>query len=831
MSKSAKPPLQRGVQSLKFTKTDPSSPTTGTAVRFSTANSGLGFSNPNFADPTGNPVAMADNYKEFDGDTAPIIPEIKISSYSFRVREIILAVVSLVAFITCLVLIALVATNGKNAQANTSGVAATQTALRTLCTDPSCLKAASWAVSNMNTSVNPCDDFFEYACGNYQTQNPLDPDVRQRTIFWNMYYENEDKLRSLLEVAPARTSSWSSEKKLKDFFMSCIDDYGKMKAGGRTFIEKIVVPMGGWDVLNTFNADTFDLNSALQKTSVDFWTAALFTFRVTTDRYDRTRRVIEVDMSGMGMSWTYYTRPTTEQIRRDYKKFMRTVGQLLARDSGLTLDRDVVANKLDTFVNDAFDIEFQLANITANTVPTEDPHNHDRRVSLTDLTQQTNNVVDFVSFFRYIFGPENVNGGTRVVVKEDDWVRRMLQMVADLPATDKNRKLSNYLIWRLARRYAQEISYEYTHANRIFYEEVWGWNSFYGDWHHCFWHASHALGDALGALYAKQHFKDKNKSKAEEIVKYIKETLIASLDTNKFLDQQTRDKAKAKLAASTDKMGYPDIYMNDAELDSIYQDIAINRSDYFQNLLNLNVFEKEDWTRRLTSGEDRSRWIYNSYDTWMTFYNYWNQLLVPAGMLQFPIYEWNLPHYFNFGSMGGLVGHYMIHAIDNWGRYYDENGRVDGGWYTNASLEGYKSTQKCFAAAYHNKTMGPFRIVGQASPQTLLVNGARFAWEGLAETSGLKIAYKAYRKWVADKGEERPTPTPHYTNDQSFFLSFAQTFCYTRTDALGYYYASAQRIPENIRVNTALSLSEEFTAAFRCPATSNMNAANKCDTF
>ncbi|WAR03837.1 ECE-like protein [Mya arenaria] len=319
--------------------------------------------------------------------------------------------------------------------------------------------------------------------------------------------------------------------------------------------------------------------------------------------------------------------------------------------------------------------------------------------------------------------------------------------------------------------------------------------------------------------------------KAEEIVKYIKETLIASLDTNKFLDQQTRDKAKAKLAASTDKMGYPDIYMNDAELDSIYQDIAINRSDYFQNLLNLNVFEKEDWTRRLTSGEDRSRWIYNSYDTWMTFYNYWNQLLVPAGMLQFPIYEWNLPHYFNFGSMGGLVGHYMIHAIDNWGRYYDENGRVDGGWYTNASLEGYKSTQKCFAAAYHNKTMGPFRIVGQASPQTLLVNGARFAWEGLAETSGLKIAYKAYRKWVADKGEERPTPTPHYTNDQSFFLSFAQTFCYTRTDALGYYYASAQRIPENIRVNTALSLSEEFTAAFRCPATSNMNAANKCDTF
>lgn len=95
--------------------------------------------------------------------------------------------------------------------------------------------------------------------------------------------------------------------------------------------------------------------------------------------------------------------------------------------------------------------------------------------------------------------------------------------------------------------------------------------------------------------------------------------------------------------------------------------ININRSDYFQNLLNLNVFDKQDWTRRLTNGEDRSRWVYNSYDTTMTFYNSWNQLLVPAGMLQFPVYEWSLPHYFNFGSMGGLMGHYIVHAIDNWG--------------------------------------------------------------------------------------------------------------------------------------------------------------------
>ncbi|XP_060556433.1 endothelin-converting enzyme homolog isoform X1 [Ruditapes philippinarum] len=834
MSHSDSAGIHRGVTTLKFTKTDLSNKT-DSAVRFNAAgggaNSGLSFSNPNFGDGSNStPAAMAENYREFDkSDTSPIIPEIRISTYSFRVREIILGVVSVVAIIGCLVLIALVATNS-NSDDTTSSVTSAQKAIRTLCTEASCLKAASYAVSNMNASVNPCDNFHQYACGNYPVLNPLNPDVSQRTIFWNLYYDNEDKLRTILEAPPTRTSSWSSEKKIKDFFMSCIDDYGKMKTGGKTFIDKIITPLGGWDVLNNFNAASFNLQNNLQKTSVDFWTAALFTFRVATDRYDRSNRVIEVDMSGMGMSWAYFIRDTTQQIRDDYKKFMRTVAQLLVADSGLNLDPNIAANKIQTFVDDAFDVEFQLANITANTVPTGDPHNHEKRITLSDLTSQTNNVVDFVSFFQYMFGSSNVNGNTRVILREDDWIRRMLAMVSAIPESDKARKLSNYIVWRLARRYTQELSWNYIHAVRVFWADVYQYESLYGTWYHCFWHADHSMPDALGALYAHQHFNDKNKDKAEEIVRYVKQALIDSVDSNTFMDDTTKQRAKAKLSASTDKMGYPDIYMNDADIDNIYQQISINRTDYFQNLLNLNLFDKQDWTRRLTSGEDRSRWLYNSYDTSMTFYNSWNQLLVPAGILQFPVYEWTLPHYFNFGSMGGLMGHYLVHAIDNWGGSYNENG-VYGAWYTNASRTNYRKVETCFSDAYDNKTMGPYKIVGQSAPQSVQVNGRRFAWEGLAETSGIRVAYKAYKKWIADNGEEKPTPTPHYTNDQSFFLAYAQTNCFTRTDALSYYYAQVQRLPEDVRTNTALSLLTEFTQAFNCPAGSKMNAPKKCDTY
>lgn len=291
--------VERGVTSLKFTKTDPSSTSaSGSAVRFNASAgsenpSGLSFSNPNF---TGDgSAAMAESYKEFDrSDTSPIIPEIRISNYSFRIREVVLGVVSVVALVACLVLVAMVATSSKSDDSAQSPAAAAQSAIRTLCTEPPCLRAASYAVSLMNTSIDPCNDFHEYACGMYPVVNPLNPDTTQRTIFYNLYYDNQDKLRTILESPPERNSAWSAEKKIKDFFMSCLDDYGKMKAGGRTFIEKLIQPLGGWDVLNTFDANSFNFQNNLQKVSIDFWTAALFTFRVATDRYETSNRVIEV---------------------------------------------------------------------------------------------------------------------------------------------------------------------------------------------------------------------------------------------------------------------------------------------------------------------------------------------------------------------------------------------------------------------------------------------------------------------------------------------------------------------------------------------------------
>ncbi|KAK3605567.1 hypothetical protein CHS0354_005871 [Potamilus streckersoni] len=764
---------------------------------------------------------MAENYKEFD--KSQILPEIHIRRFSFRVRELILAGLAAVTLVACLILAIILG-------AQRGSVTYPPVVASPICNSPPCFRAAAYTIENLNISVDPCQNFHQYVCGNFPKNNPLNPEISQKTVFWNLYYDNEDKLRTLMESPPIRATVWSSEKKLKDLFNSCMDDYGKMSLGGKPFLDKVIAPIGGWNVLGNWNEASWNFQAALQKASVDFWTPCLFTFRVTTDYYSAQKRIIELDLSGMGMFYGYYIREINQKIQNDYKDFMRTVADLLIRDSGIKMNETMKNSSIEQFVLDAYNIEFQLANITTNTLPTEDPHHPDKKITIRDLTSQTGGMIDFTGLLKYMFKESGVTESTYVALKEDDWIRRMTAMVGSLPANEKNRILNNYIVWRLAKRYVQDLSWEYIHANRDFYVDMTGMAAFMGTWRYCFNYISQYFRDALGALYVRDHFADKNKEKVHEITNYIKEALIDSVLKGTIMDQDTKVSARAKLQRAVDKLGYPDFMMDDAQLDAIYASITVNRSDYFQNVLNINTFQQADLNRRLKQMDTKDDWLYRTYDTSMNFINSWNQLLVPAGLLQFPLYDYSLPHYSNFGCIGGLIGHYYIHSIDKWGSMYGPDGMYSN-WWTNETKDNYDAAESCFSRAFDNKTMGPYKVPGNTRPISILVQGKRFAWEGMAETSGVRLAYKAYKNWENKNGNELSAPGMNKTNDQMFFISYAQTTCFSRTDELSYNYALGQRIPEDVRTNTVMSQLDEFVSAFNCPATSPMNAKEKCTLF
>lgn len=237
---------------------------------------------------------MTENYAEFgkSTDRSPIVPEISIRSFTFRVTEIALGLVAFLAVVVCIILGSMVSSGVSNGSDSPSTSA--QVGQNQLCVSPPCLKSASYVVSNLNTSVKPCDNFYKYACGRFKIENPLDPETSSRTVYSNMYYHNEEKLKKLLESPIVRSQDYSTERKLKHYFSSCTDTYRKERAKGSPLITKVINNIGGWYVLGTFNNNSFDFHNAFRKVSVDYWTAAFYTFRVATDWYDWHKRVIEV---------------------------------------------------------------------------------------------------------------------------------------------------------------------------------------------------------------------------------------------------------------------------------------------------------------------------------------------------------------------------------------------------------------------------------------------------------------------------------------------------------------------------------------------------------
>ncbi|KAK3102558.1 hypothetical protein FSP39_012180 [Pinctada imbricata] len=772
---------------------------------------------------------MTEKYSEFDGvDKAKILPDIKFSSYRFKTSEVALALVAIVAVITCVALAAVVASNKKDN--NEVGKTSAQQGANTVCLTETCLKSAAYVVSCRNESIKPCENFYQYACGRYPRIAPLDPETSSKTVYSTLYYENEEKLKKIIEAPIVRSQDFSAERKVKHFFESCTDTYLKERKKGSPVINKIFPNIGGWYVLGNWDGNNWDFNQAFRKVSIDYWTAAFYTFRIATDWLDNTKRVIELDYAGMSMYWYFYNTPTTEKYQNDLKKYMRTTARYLVRDSNITMDNSTMTERIETFINDAFTIEFRLANITGNTMPTSDPHALEKRVAINDLGNTLGTEIDFSAHILYMFDNANVNPYTKVVLREAEWLKEMNDMIADL-GPNKTRMLNNYLVWRMMDRYDQDLSWEYVHANREFYVDRYGTPAFLGTWLYCFYTADAYMSDILGSLFVKDHFADENKNTAHEILDVLKETISESVMANTFFDSQTKETAKAKLQNSLDKLGYPDFMLSNEAMDTLYSSLNIDQDDYFENILNINAFLKTLWNKRLKNHVQKTQeWVYRVYTTGLSYYNPWNELIVPAGILQFPVYDHHLPKFMNFGSMGSLMGHYLIHGIDRFGGFYDQNGKYEQ-WWTNHTSQEYTKARKCVENTYANKTLGPFTIPGQAIPSTVPLNAQYYAPEAMAETSGLHIAYKAYRKWSLKNGSEKMIPGLGLTNDQMFFVSYAQMNCFNRNDNSAYYNAIRGLVSEDLKVNSVLAQIKEFSQAFSCPANSPMNAKTKCSMY
>ncbi|XP_043919104.1 endothelin-converting enzyme 1 isoform X1 [Protopterus annectens] len=672
-----------------------------------------------------------------------------------------------------------------------------------VCLNDSCIKVASSVLSSLDPSIDPCEDFYSYACGGWIKTNPLPDGHSKWGTFNNLWEYNQAVMKHLLENSTANLTS-EAEQKAQLYYRSCMNER-KISELKEKPLKDLIDLIGGWNITSEWSKDNFQ---EVLRTAARFQTSPFFSVYVSADSKNSNSNVIQVDQSGLGLPSRdfYLNRTLNEKVLTAYLDYMVELGVLLGGEPEATRAQMQLI----------LDFETALANIT---VPQEQRRDEEliyHKMTVREL-QVLVPVVDWMPLLLYVFSPINLNDSEPVVV----YAKKYLQQVSDLiNSTDKS-ILNIYMICNIVKKVAIFLDQRFKDAEEKLLEIMYGTKkTCLPRWKFCVSDTDNNLGFALGAMFVKATFAENNKQVAEEMISEIKTAFEQSLHNLKWMDDETRRAAKEKADAIYNMIGYPKFILDTKELDKVFADYEVVPELYFQNVLQFYNFSARVTADQLRKPPNRDQWSMTPPTVNAYYSPTKNEIVFPAGILQVPFYASTYPKALNFGGIGVVMGHELTHAFDDQGREYDKEGNLRS-WWKNSSVEAFKEQTKCMVEQYSN-----YSVHGEP------VNGRRTLGENIADNGGLKAAYQAYEKWLKKNGEEEMLPALGLTNYQLFFVGFAQVWCSVRTPESSHEgLVTDPHSPSHFRVIGSVSNSKEFSRHFKCPSGSPMNPKKKCEVW
>ncbi|XP_025059500.1 endothelin-converting enzyme 1 isoform X5 [Alligator sinensis] len=616
-----------------------------------------------------------------------------------------------------------------------------------VCLTETCVSVTSSILSSLDRSVNPCDDFFSYACGGWIKANPV-PDGHSRWGTFNKLWEhNQAIMKHLLENTTANVSS-EAERKAQRYYQSCMNETKIEELKAKPLME-LIKKLGGWNITDPWDKDNF--NETLREVTAHYHVSPFFSVYVSADSKNSNSNVIQVDQSGLALpSRDYYLNKTeNEKVLAGYLNYMVQLGMLLGgRDEESTRQQ----------MQQILDFETALANITIPQEKRRDEEVIYHKMTARDLKSLAP-AVDWMPFLTTVFYPVELNESEPVVVYAKEYLEQVSTLILN---TDKC-LLNNYMIWNLVRKTSSFLDQRFQDAEEKFMEVMYGTKkTCLPRWKFCVSDTDNNLGFALGAMFVKATFAEDSKKIAEEMITEIKMAFKESLANLSWMDEDTRKSAKEKVDAIYDMIGYPKFIMDPKELDKVFNDYEAMSDLYFENVMQFYNFSARVTADQLRKPPSQDQWSMTPPAANAYYSPTKNEIVFPAGILQAPFYTRTSPKSLNFGGIGVVVGHELTHAFDDQGREYDKDGNLRP-WWKNSSVEAFKHKTECMVEQYGNYTVN-----GEA------VNGRHTLGENIADNGGLKAAYRAYLNWLKKNGNEDTLPTLGLTNHQLFFVGFAQ---------------------------------------------------------
>jgi putative endopeptidase len=629
--------------------------------------------------------------------------------------------------------------------------------------------------SNLDRSVSPCQDFYQFATGGWLAKNPIPAAFPTWGVDSVLSEQNRDSLREILEAAAKNTAApkGSSEQKVGDFYAACMAEE-KIEGEGITPLQAELSKIDKIKDKRDLQAEFATLHTA--------GVNALFQVGSKQDAKNSAEVIVEIWQGGLGLpEGEYYFKADekSKQIRDEYLKHVARMFELMGD----------APSKAQSEAQSVMSLETRLAEAWMPRVERRDPQKVYNRKTLAQLKSFAPNF-DWSNYLRQLgLAPK-----TDINVGQPKFFERVNEQLAAATLAD----WKTYLRWRLIDNAAPSLSSKFVEEDFNFKGRVLtGTTELLPRWKRCVAATDNAMGEALGEVYVKKAFPPEAKRRALAMVSNLIAALKSDITTLGWMSDATRRQAIIKLEAFIRKIGYPDKWRD-------YSALEITRGAHVTNVLRANVFEVRRDLRKVGQPVDKMEWGMTP-PTVNAYYNpAINEIVFPAGIMQPPFFSAGFDDAVNYGAMGSVIGHEMTHGFDDQGRQYDATGNLKN-WWTDDDLKKFKDRAECVI-----KQFDEFEV-----EKGLHENGKLVVGESIADLGGLVIAYAAFQKSM--EGKPRPPDIDGFTPEQRFFLGYAYSWATNVRPEFARLLVETNPHPlPKFRVNGPVSNMPAFAQAFQC---------------
>ena len=652
------------------------------------------------------------------------------------------------------------------------------------------IRPKSFDLDAMDKTVDPCENFYQYACGNWRRKNPIPPDQARWGRFNELAEYNRQLLRQILEKDSANGPRRNPvQQKIGDMYQSCMDEK-TVNTKGKAPLEpelKRIAAISNKDQLMATVAYLHSLG-----------VPSLFGFGAQPDLHNASMMIAGVSQGGLGLPDRDYYLAQDEKSRETRARYLDHVAQMFT----LLGDKPDAAKKEAQTV---MDIETKLADAAFERVKMRDPKNRDHKMKVSELATLAPNF-----HFDRFFAATGAPSFTEVNVVPPDFFQKVNPVIDSVSIAD----WKTYLRWHAAHAAAPLLSEDFVNANFEFYGRYLnGQKELQARWKRCVQVTDGLLGEALGQPYVDETFGKEGKERMLQMVAALEEALGDDIQNLDWMTADTKKKSEEKLKAISNKIGYPDKWRD-------YNTVRIVRGDLLGDAQRARAFEvKRNWNK-IGKPLDKKEWGMSPPTVNAYYSPSNNDINFPAGILQPPFFDKTADDAVNFGGIGVVIGHELTHGFDDQGSKFDGNGNFSN-WWTDADRQEFDKRTGCIADEY-----GKFVAV-----EDVHLNGRLTLGENTADNGGSHIALLALRKRI-EHDPKLAESREGFTPDQRFWIGFAQVWCENRSDESARLLAKTDpHSPGQYRVIGTVQNSADFARAFSCKPGQKMVSENACHVW